>query len=110
LDATPENAIKHVLTEWFDPNLILITEEDSKKANLSGSDHEVVCFVAPFDGSKLVAEFLQNNISDPSLRLRDVIAAERYGKMWAQQHLWPPSITGCSCSITAVRAGNILCQ
>jgi fructose-1,6-bisphosphatase/inositol monophosphatase family enzyme len=62
LDATPENAIKHVLTEWFDPNLILITEEDSKKANLSGSDHEVVCFVDPLDGSKLLTEFLQNNI------------------------------------------------
>jgi hypothetical protein len=107
LDATPENTIKEVLTEFFDRNLVLITEEEGKSVNLLDTDKGVV-FVDPMDGSKILADFLINNVPDKFMRLKEIFANEKYLETWAQKHEGPVSITGCCCSVTAVKTGSIL--
>lgn len=107
LDATPENTIKQVLTDCFDKNLVLITEEAGKSANFFEAD-AVIVFSDPMDGSKILAGFLANNVPDKFMRLKEIFANKEYLETWAQKHEGPVSITGCCCSVTAVKAGAIL--
>jgi hypothetical protein len=108
LDSTPENTIKKMLTEFFDKRLVLITEEAGKSADLVGTYNEVVCFSDPMDGSKVLADFLNSDVDDKSIRLKDVFNDPKYQQAWAQKHRDPASINGCSGSVTAVKEGNVL--
>lgn len=115
LDAATEITISQILTERYDPEAILITEElnvqpDQVWATSQDPKHQPMMFFAdPTDRSSPFKRLVERlSVQDPHAKLGDLLDNCDVNTIWETPNETPITITGPTSSLTCVDHGKVI--